>query len=102
MGKPKYWVKSDKCMGVSQLLGARACAAPLILVRLHKTPNNWNRLRSQSSSKASIVCIERPPWVRQSHSEDDVISHHSQSSTNEEPSLNHTAYHFHPIMEYFS
>jgi len=35
MGKPKYWVgqkvvKSDKCMGVSQLLGARARAAPKV------------------------------------------------------------------------
>ena len=34
-GKPKYWggqkvVKSDKCMGVSQLLGARARAAPKV------------------------------------------------------------------------
>jgi len=33
MDKPKYWggqkvVKSDKCMGCSQLLGARARAAP--------------------------------------------------------------------------
>ena len=34
-GKPKYWggqkvVKSDKCMGVSQLLGAHARAAPKV------------------------------------------------------------------------
>ena len=35
MGKPKYWggqklVKSDKCMGVSKLLGARARAVPKV------------------------------------------------------------------------
>jgi len=34
MGKPKYWgqkvVESDKCMGVSQLLGARARVAPKV------------------------------------------------------------------------
>jgi len=30
VGKPKYWggAKGGKCMGVSQLLGARARAAP--------------------------------------------------------------------------
>src|SRR6218665_956680 len=48
VGKPKYWgqkvVKSDKCMGVSQLLGARARAAPQVYAydRLH----SWNHVRN--------------------------------------------------------
>jgi len=40
VGKQKYWgqkvVKSDNCMGVSQLLGARAQAAPKVYAYVSK------------------------------------------------------------------
>ena len=61
-------VKSDKCMGVSQLLGARARAAPLSLrlclpssIRFYKKPiemhkNQWKSRNPPHRSLTPIVC----------------------------------------------
>jgi len=64
VGKPKYCggqkvVNSDKCMGISQLLGARARAAPISL-RL------WWSIVSKAADKLRWTCpVYRGHWFSQ-------------------------------------